>query len=84
MKLEGIRGQVVQNHSLDVLKFVSNSWFQNHDKCADTCEDGACEHEDPCATYELVLLVRAQAIEPAAGFRPNIAKFVDYVHLAPL
>lgn len=84
MKLEGGLVQVVQNHSLDVLKLVSKSWFQNHEKCDERCEDATKENEDPCAMYELVLLARAQAIEPAAGFRPNIAKFVDYVHLAPL
>ena len=58
--------------------------FQNHDKCADTCEGDAFDDEDPCAMYELVLLVRAQAIEPAAVSRPNIAKFLNNVHLSLL
>lgn len=43
MKLESVRVQVAQNHSLELLKFVSNSWFLNHEKRADTCEGGACE-----------------------------------------
>ena len=68
MKLEGIRGQVVQNH----------------EKCDHTCEDATKENEDPCAMYELVQLVRAQAIEPAAVSLPNFAKFLDNVHLSLL
>lgn len=34
--------------------------------------------------YELVKLVRAQAIEPAAVSRSDIAKFLDNVHLSLL
>jgi hypothetical protein len=84
VKLESVRVQIAQNHSLELLKFVSNSWFQNHEKCDEACEDATKENEDPCAVYELVLLVRAQAIEPAAVSRPDIAKFLDNVHLSLL
>lgn len=84
MKLESVRVQVAQNHSLELLKFVSNSWFQNHEKCANTCEDATKENEDPCTMYELVLLVRAQAIDPAAVSHSDIAKFLDNVHLSLL
>ena len=84
MKLEGIRGQVVQNHSLELLKFVSNRWLQNHEKRAHTCEEATKENEDPCAIYEFVQLVRAQIIEPVAVSHPDIAKFLDNVHLSLL
>ena len=65
MKLEGIQGQVIQNH----------------EKCDHTCEDATKENENPCAMYELVQLVRAQTIEPAAASHPDIVKFLNKVHL---
>ncbi|MFQ8863706.1 hypothetical protein [Alistipes putredinis] len=68
MKLEGIQGQVIQDH----------------EKRGEAGENATKENEDLCAMYELVQLVRAQAIEPAAVFRPNIAKFLDNVHLSLL